>query len=183
MNPGRPLTPYLFKPPLCKRGARGGFYKNSAQCGFTLVEIVLTLVILGMLATVAGPRFFDLSVFNERGFHDEVLSAVRFAQKYAVTSGRDVQFSVSGGGYALNQSGTGIHCTTPGTFTCRVFNPGTHTAFTGTAPSGVTLGMSPSTIIFDARGTVPAIPTGTAVVTVGGKSFTVYGATGFVHEP
>ena len=39
----------------------------------------MVIVIIGVLAVVALPRFFDRSVFDERGFFDEALSAVRYA--------------------------------------------------------------------------------------------------------
>jgi len=173
---------YLFNPPLCKRGVGGGFYKNSAQHGFTLVEIVLTLVILGILASVAGPRFFDLSAFNERGFYDEVLSAVRYAQKYAISSGCEVQFSVITNTYTLNQRNT--NCTT-GTFTLPVYNPGTHQpGFTGNAPSGVTLSMNPvSTIVFNAQGFIPAQSNASVTISTGGRTITVIGGSGFAKTP
>lgn len=139
--------------------------------GFTLTELVIVLILAAVLAAVAGPRFFNRSDFDERGFYDEVLAAARFAQKYAVTSGLDVKFSITGGNtYALTQSGASV------------LNPGSLKAFSNNAPTGVTL--SPNTsLTFDAYGTVPTISTTTATITVGSKSFIVYGATGFVHEP
>ena len=59
--------------------------------GFTLVEMIVTLIIVALIAAVAGPRFFSLSAFQESGFYDETVSAVRYAQKYAVASGCTVR--------------------------------------------------------------------------------------------
>ena len=36
--------------------------------GFTLVELVTILVLVGILAVVALPRVTDMSVFQEKGF-------------------------------------------------------------------------------------------------------------------
>ena len=69
--------------------------RNYAVHGFTLVELVTIIVILGILAVAAAPRFFDRNVFDNRGFYDEVISTLRHAQKMAIAKRRLVcaQFS------------------------------------------------------------------------------------------
>ncbi len=69
--------------------------------GFTLVELIITIMIIGMLAAVVGPRFFDRKVFDERMLFEETVSAVRYAQKFAIASGCAVQVSVRDRGYRL----------------------------------------------------------------------------------
>lgn len=56
----------------------------SAQRGFTLVELVTVIVIVAILAAVAMPRFFDRNTFDSRGYYDQVLSTLRYAQKTAI---------------------------------------------------------------------------------------------------
>ena len=149
--------------------------------GFTQVELIVVIVIAGLLAAVAMPRFVSPRDFHERGFYDEVLSAARYAQKLAIATGCEVQFSVSGGAYALNQRA--INCTT-GAFTRIVIDPGTldaTTTFAGTAPSDVTLSMTASPVVFDALGrTTDGV---TRNVTVGAKMFQIIGATGYAQTP
>ncbi|MBF0674041.1 type II secretion system protein [Pseudomonas sp.] len=72
--------------------------------GFTLVELILIMVVLGILAAVAAPRFFDRSVFDERLYFEEVLSAVRYAQKVAVASGCEIRVEVDNSGYRLTHA-------------------------------------------------------------------------------
>ncbi|MDO8412594.1 MAG: type II secretion system protein [Gallionellaceae bacterium] len=63
---------------------------NYGVRGFTLVELITIIVILGILAVAAAPRFFDRSVFDSRGFYDQVIATVRYAQKTAIAKHRFV---------------------------------------------------------------------------------------------
>ena len=61
----------------------------SASCarrarGFTLIELICCLVIIGILAAADGPRIFDNSSFNAHGYAQEVADAVHEAQAVAV---------------------------------------------------------------------------------------------------
>jgi MSHA pilin protein MshC len=65
--------------------------------GFTIVELVVVIIILGIISAVAAPRFFDLQDYKEIAFKDELVSALRFAQKRAVASGEVVEVVVDDG--------------------------------------------------------------------------------------
>jgi len=144
-----------------------------------LAELVFVVVIVGIIAVVAAPRLANQQAYKERGFYDEALSVARYAQKFAVASGCEVQLSISGSTYTLNQRAT--DCTT-GTFTRAVVNPGNRDAsgFAGTAPSGITFTISSNPVVFNALGATADGTTRT--VTVGTKSFQIIGASGFVLE-
>ena len=144
---------------------------GSRDAGFTLVELVVVLVILGLVAAVALPKFFDLEAFRERGAYDELAGAVRYAQKLAVASGCEVQVSVTASGYALQQHVTDCN---GGAFTTISNHPISAGTF-----SGVSLSSSPASFVFDALGRSSSA----ATLSVGGRSFSVVAETGYVDAP
>jgi len=69
--------------------------------GFTLIELIMVMVILGVLAVYAAPRMVNIGDFAARGFHDETLSLLRMAQKTAVVQRRVVCVQLNLNGVAL----------------------------------------------------------------------------------
>ncbi|MBK3749035.1 pilus assembly FimT family protein [Stutzerimonas balearica] len=145
-----------------------------SEHGFTLVELIMTLVIIGILAAVVGPRFFDRKVFDERLFFEETVSAVRYAQKLALASGCLTQVSLGAGGYRLRRA---ANCTSGG-FSAEVQGPDGQTPFANTeVPAGVSVSTTNFPVVFDSLGR----PSGAASATIGAFTFSVTAETGLVQ--
>jgi MSHA pilin protein MshC len=149
--------------------------------GVTLIELVTVILILGILLAVTTPRFFDLGVFEERGFYEEVASALRYAQKIAVGSGCAVRVSITATGYDLRQqAASGNRCNpADSSWTTQVLLPDGQTA-SGTAPAGITVGPV-TTYQVDGLGQTNL--GGDLAVTVGSLSMTVQAESGYVLMP
>jgi MSHA pilin protein MshC len=149
--------------------------------GVTLIELVTVILILGILLAMTTPRFFDLGVFEERGFYEEVASALRYAQKIAVGSGCAVRVSITATSYDLRQqAASGNRCNeADSTWTTQVLLPDGQTA-SGTAPAGISLG--PATT-YEVDGLGQTSLGGDLAVTVGTLGMTVQAESGYVLMP
>ena len=65
------------------------------QRAFTLVELVVVIVLTGILAVVAIPRFADQDAFAAAGFANQLRAALQYAHKSAVAMRRTVCVDLS----------------------------------------------------------------------------------------
>ena len=143
--------------------------KNLA--GFTLVELVMTMVIVGIISAVAIPRFFDTNVFQSRGFADQVQATLRYAQKVAIAQRRNVCAT-----YTASPARLALTVTVTASCDTAMNLPGGSVNYID-SPSGVAFSMTPASVTFDALGR----PNPAAVATVGTTTITIEAETGYVH--
>ncbi len=149
------------------------------QHGFTMVELISVMVIIGILAAVAIPRFFDRGTFDSRGFSDQVKATLRHAQKMAIAQRRFVCVAFGADSITLTYDPTSpsaIHTTAtcPGS---NLTSPDGQAPYTVTSPSlDVTLSGG-TAFYFDALGR----PFPAQSITVSGTAIVVEAETGYVH--
>lgn len=75
--------------------------------GFTLVELVMTLVLVGMLAVVALPRMLDMGLWQLRAYADRLQSTVMLAGRMALAQRRTVVAVFDSTGASLHYDSAG----------------------------------------------------------------------------
>lgn len=152
--------------------------------GFTLVELVVVMIVMGILAVTILPRFTDTAAFDEAGFHAQVVAGLRYAQKTAVSHRRLVCAEVTSNSLTLQiaASNPALAC---GTALLRAPDGAAAFASSASINLGLTAGALPATLHFqpDGRITTDAAGTtlwGAGLTVTGMANITVTGATGYV---
>ena len=154
--------------------------KTARSGGFTLVELVVTMVIVGIMAAFVVPRFIDRNTFDSRGFTDQTVAAFQFARQQAIAQRRNVCVTIAADhSLAINQSAA-----FNGACNQNLINPATGVAYAlPPPPNGVAFGgpVFPYVLTFNANGE----PNAGVALTVNGDIpapvITVEAVTGYVH--
>jgi len=155
------------------------------QRGFTLIELIMVMVMLGVLAVFAAPRIFNSDDFYARGFHDETLGLLRYAQKTAIAQRRTVCVTFT------SSTATLIMAKDPATTDCSLPTTAALVGPSGSptikAKSIVIYSPTPTPFNFDGLGQ-PIAATGGApmaaqsIKIVNASDVFVEASTGYVHD-
>jgi MSHA pilin protein MshC len=156
--------------------------QSPQQRGFSLVELIATLTVIGILAAFAIPRLVDRTSFEARGVYDQAQGAVRYAQKVAIAQRR----SLPGAPVYVVISPSRLSVCYDAACTSPVADPGTGTAVFVAAPPGIA--YSPVTSFSYSGSGAPSLAAPLAITvssTAAGEAdrfFYVEATTGYVHD-
>lgn len=131
--------------------------------GFTMVEMITVLLVVGIMAAVAMPRM-NLSGFDGPGYRDKVRATLEFARKSAIAQRRIVCVTLAANGLALTIDNVTPE-TVAGRGTCprQLPLPATDAACGGPTnaicPPNATVALAgPAALAFDPLGRASAVP-------------------------
>ena len=111
--------------------------QRNIQLGFTLVELVTTIILIGIIAVAVLPRLFSASSYSAYTLRNEFISELRYVQLKAIqNTDQCYQLDVSASGYTLRyfNDRVGNSCSNP--FRAeqpQTFSGGAHIALASTA--------------------------------------------------
>jgi prepilin-type N-terminal cleavage/methylation domain-containing protein len=145
--------------------------KTIGNNGFTMIEIIAVLLILGLIVAVVVSRMSDTTAYDLSSQMEVIKAHLRLAQSRAMSSSSPwgINFATSTTYYLFQGNGS----TTP----VQLLGEDNATVDLTTKKSGLTIGSAPQRITFDAYGS-PG--TTTITVTTNGGNITVTKNTGFI---
>lgn len=156
--------------------------------GFTLVELIAVLVITGIIASIAAPRFIGVDAFDARGSYSTLVSALRYAQKTAIAQRTTVCADVNTSTKLVvltyrSSSSADCSASTAGA----VIDPATQLAYSKTLSKNIIITATTNPLGFDGLGR--PVPNAVATFTVKNavdsteslRTITVEAETGYVR--
>ena len=149
-------------------------YNKTHSPSFTLVELVIVIVLLGIVSFYAIPRFVGIADFQSSGFYQELASATRYANRLAVGRGDKVRIQFANNKYTLYYQVSGSFEKLPRS----------HPVHEGRYPNNVNVDSDnnnlPVNATFTPLGNCEDC-NGDLTITVDGKKITIFEQTGYVN--
>jgi len=153
---------------------------HRSSSGFTLIELIVIMIMLGVLAVVAVPKMNSAMSFRALEFRDQTITALRFAQKTATSHRRLVCVAFTSGSVTL----TIDHDHSGACDSQALLIPGSSSNSVQGTDSNAVFAVTPATLYFqpNGQGTDAAGNIVTINATIDGMAVYVAGATGYVGD-
>jgi MSHA pilin protein MshC len=149
--------------------------------GFSLIELIAVLVVLGIVLALAAPRMDGGRSVRELGFTEQLLSDLRLAQRRAEADACEVRVAITPTSVAITQRAS--LCSGPFNRAVAAYDEAGATL--GEAPpEGMPLVSTPSVFYFDGTGRALDSAGGSPVdvsISVGARHLDITGATGYAR--
>jgi prepilin-type N-terminal cleavage/methylation domain-containing protein len=145
------------------------FGSPKKEAGFTLMELIIVIVVVGVLSAYAMMNNGSASVFSLLSQAQTMASDIRHAQALATVWGKRLRIDATEGANGVYA----VSCVTAGASPCDaspVINPATGEAFRVTLEKGVELTGPSSALVLSSLGQPTAATTQTYVLTTQGNS-------------
>lgn len=144
------------------------------QRGFTMIELVTTMIVVGILAIAVLPRMDLLRGFDAVGYRDRVRATLEYARKSAVAQRRNVRVTLANGTVTVTIDNDVPEGAQAGTFPRALPLPGIN-ANNFAPPAGIT--ATNATLNFDPLGR----SAGAVLTVTDAGNITVHAETGYVQ--
>lgn len=156
--------------------------KPSRQKGFTLIELVVVLVLVGILAVFALPKLMDRGTIEARSYGARLQSMVMHANRQAIAQRKPIRVTFATTGASLAYV-SGAALAVP------VLDPTTGAAYSLACPTKIPNCLTTTgNVVFNANNSGRALTSSSAalvvniVVTGYTTQFTIENETGYIHR-
>jgi prepilin-type N-terminal cleavage/methylation domain-containing protein len=127
---------------------------RARSAGFTLIELVMVMVILGVLAVVALPKMVDTTAWRLRAYSDDLVSQTLSARRMALSQRRPIVATITQSGvvFAYAAGGTLATLNCPVGATPCIAEAGTRSISFNAANSGSTVTSTGTTLTITVSG-------------------------------
>ncbi|MDH5601118.1 MAG: type II secretion system GspH family protein [Gammaproteobacteria bacterium] len=150
------------------------YFPQKKQLGFTLVELIVVILLVGILSVSVAPRFFGIASYEDRRAADELRTAIRHTQQMAMNRGENIQIIITSNNFRVERTLAPVELRSPDGITHSSCD--TPFCYVKDFPQNVTPSITP-TIIFDRMGR----PDAGHNITLGSQAVTIEEETGYAR--
>ncbi len=77
-------------------------------CGFTLVELIIVLVMVGVLAVFVAPRTTSTQIITLPAVGERLIATIRYAQSLSMSQGQRYRINFTGSTYQITDMAGGL---------------------------------------------------------------------------